>query len=106
MSGTTAPPKDAATCSLANGGSPITSVSISGTTPATAMLVVQTVPARTQSTQSLKDLLFGGGGISLAGLLFLGFRFRRRDWSMILGLVILTAACGLAIGCGSKAADP
>jgi streptogramin lyase len=90
-------------CILVKGGSTINSLNISGATPVTAMLLVQTYAGTAKTILPLKDIFLGGGGVSLAGLLFLGFRFRRRDWGVLLGVAILILVCGVAVGCGTNA---
>jgi hypothetical protein len=89
-------PVDPPTCSIP---SPVT---ISGTGAATAMLTVTTTaPSSGALALSLKPLFLGGGGITLAMVLFLGIPVRRRGWSIMLGLlVMILSVVGLGCGCG------
>jgi hypothetical protein len=43
-----------------------------------------------------------GGGAALALLVFLGIPARRRNWSAMLGLVLLLVALGTVSGCGGS----
>ena len=83
---------DTPTCSVG-------SVTVSGTTAATATLTVNTTSgAASLKTPQLRSLL--GGGIAMATLLFLVTPKRRR-LTTLLGAVVLMAAIGFSAGCGS-----
>jgi heme A synthase len=41
-----------------------------------------------------------GGGVAMAGLLFLVMPDRRRRWTTLLGAIVLMAAVGFSAGCG------
>jgi hypothetical protein len=84
---------DPPTCSIPS------SVSITGTTAATATLsVATTAPSSASLDRPLTRFVFGEGGAVLALLVFFGIPARRRPWRMLsmLAVVVLTAA---VIGC-------
>ncbi len=87
---------DPPTCSL----STLTATSGSSTS-ATATLTVNTTAATTGAMQKPRlGLLPIGGGVAMAGLLFLVMPVRRRRWTTLLGAIVLMAAVGFSAGCG------
>ena len=90
LTGNTYPP----TCSLPS------SVTISGTSSASATLTVGTTPGSTARIKTPSQW-FGGGGIVLAVLFLFGIPSRRRAWRVV--LCIASVAMISAIGCGGGA---
>ena len=76
------------------------SVTISGTTAATATLTVTTTAS--SSTAALVPILFAGGGTTLAMVLFFGVPARRRAWRTLLGALAAVFIVS-GIGCGTAA---
>jgi len=93
---------DNPTCTFASKSS----VFISGTTPGTATMTVNT-----STTAAALHVLHGGrwagtvGGAALAGLLFLFLPTRRRNRFAMLALFVVAIASG-AIGCGGGNSQP
>jgi drug/metabolite transporter (DMT)-like permease len=79
-----------------------TSVSISGTTAATATVTINTVAATAKPVvlgRRASPGWLAAGGIAFAGVFFFGFP-RRRNWGVMLALLQFVAVAG-GIGCGS-----
>jgi hypothetical protein len=78
-----------------------TSVTISGTTPATATLTVfTTAPTTSALTSPLKNY-FLGGGAALAMVLFFGIPARRRAWRTLFGLFVAVVLIS-GVGCSTS----
>ncbi len=86
-------PNDPATCSIPS------SATISGTSAQTATLTVSTTAA-TAFNDPPKLFWPTTGGAVLALLFFFVVPRRRRNWLAMLGLLVLFASAGAAIGCG------
>jgi trimeric autotransporter adhesin len=88
-------PNDPPTCTIPS------SVTISGTTAATATLSIGTVETTGGSASAVPPLgkFFLGGGATLAMLFFLGMPARRRAWRSALSVVAILFVAG-AMGCG------
>jgi trimeric autotransporter adhesin len=95
---------DAPTCSV-TAPPPIT-----GATAVTATLTVSTTAASSaahgysvaRSQHSPRVAAIGGSAVAMAGLLLFGFPMRRRRTMLPLGLLLIAALIGTAIGCGGK----
>jgi hypothetical protein len=85
---------DTPTCSLP------ASLTISGTTAATATLtVLTTAPTTSELHFPLTRIFLGGGGATLAMVFFFGIPARRRTWRTLLSILAIIVVAG-AIGCG------
>jgi len=88
-------PNEPPTCTIGTG-----SVAISGSAAGTATLSVQTTaPTTSKSILPLKEFLFGGGSMALAGLLLIAVPARRRNWLAITCIALLAIAFSV-VGCG------
>jgi hypothetical protein len=85
---------DPATCGL----SPA-SVTISGTTPQTVTLTVNTTAATSASNHPMKLFWPSAGGAALALVFLFGIPARRRNWLAMLGLLLLFVSVA-GMGCG------
>ena len=89
---------DLPTCSVP------TTVTISGTSAATATLTVNTTAATSGAVQRpLYRLLAVSGNAALAFVFLFGISARRRDWRVLLSFVFLVFIAGL-VGCGGSSA--
>ena len=93
---------------LLNGGSSPTcslpsSVNVTSATAVTATITVATTAATAAlgTDTPMHRLLFGGGGVALAGLLLFGIPARRRGWQTMLAVLLAVGLLGAA-GCGSS----
>jgi len=85
---------DAPTCSVT------APPAISGTTPVTATLTINTTPASSAALHDPMRRTFQvGGGAALAALLFFSVPGRRRRLKTLLGLLLFAAVAGAGIGC-------
>jgi trimeric autotransporter adhesin len=77
---------------------------ISGTTPVTATLTVNTTATTTVGLANpLRRIFAAGGGVTLAALLLFGLPVRRRNLltlKSLLSLLLFAVIAGAAIGCG------
>jgi hypothetical protein len=82
-----------------------TPANISGTTPATATLIVNTTaPTSGALDLPLKKFFVAGGGSVLALALFFGIPARRRAWRMLFSLFAVVIIGG-AMGCGGGSSN-
>jgi hypothetical protein len=86
---------DQPSCSLPS------TVTISGTTAATATLTVNTKAASSASVVTPLTKFFLGSGTALAMILFFGIPARRRAWRTLFGFAVFCCVAG-AIGCGGS----
>ena len=77
-------------------------VNITGTTPGTATLTVNTTPTSAAMALPKLRLLPIGGGAALAALLLFAFPVKRRRIQTLLGALVLMVGLGLSAGCGSS----
>ena len=93
-------------CAVASGPAGSTAPTCSGSANVTSgvttgTLTVSTTPLTTGALQTPSGKLFSVvGGIAFAGLLFFGIPARRRNWRMLLGVVLFAVIAAMNIGCG------
>jgi hypothetical protein len=76
-----------------------TSVTVSGNTASSSTLTVYTTGSSSAANQIKRLLWPSAGGTALALVLLFGVPHRRRNWVVMLGLLVLFVSLG-AIGCG------
>ncbi len=88
---------DPPTCSVAQPGA------ISGATPVTSMLTINTTKVSTAALHNpFERMLKLGGGGTVIALLFFCLPLRRRKWHTLLGLLLFAFVAIAASGCGGS----
>jgi hypothetical protein len=88
---------DPPTCSVAQPGA------ISGATPVTSMLTINTTKVSTAALHNpFERMLKLGGGGTVIALLFFCLPLRRRKWQTLLGLLLFAFVAMAASGCGGS----
>ncbi len=88
---------DPPTCSVAQPGA------ISGATPVTSMLTINTTKVSTAALHNpFERMLKLGGGGTVIALLFFCLPLRRRKWQSLLGLLLFAFVAMAASGCGGS----
>jgi len=89
---------DPPTCSAAQ------PAAISGTSPVTATVTINTTGTSTAAMHnSLRRIFAVGGSGTLAVMVFFGLPFRRKKWQTMFGLLLFLAVATATIGCGGAA---